>query len=115
MPIDDDLIAVAEMLKKAGYRDAVGRPRRGERPLIPELARRTGKSPRHIRRLLSTKKRKKAGGPAKESPAHEAVRRRLERGLGTKALLSDKGGAGTITISWHGYDHLDALLERLGV
>ena len=106
----EELAKLAETLVKAGFTNARGRPRLGTKQLVLELARRTGTSERHIRRML----KKKPDAP-KDSPAHRDLRRRLERGLGTKVELNDKGGLGAIVISWHGYEQLDGLLTRLGL
>jgi ParB family chromosome partitioning protein len=44
---------LAETMRKAGFRDAEGRPKKGERPLAPALAVVLGKSERTVRRLLA--------------------------------------------------------------
>ena len=59
-------------------------------------------------------KSKQKRAPPKRSPAHIAVETQLQRILGTKVSLVDKGGKGTITVAWHGYDHLDALMHKFG-
>jgi hypothetical protein len=61
------------------------------------------------------KAKKKKGKKAKVvSAAHKDVELQLQRALGTKVVLVDKGGNGTITVAWHGYDHLEALRAKLG-
>ena len=114
--VKDDFFSLMQKLKAAGFSAAVGRPRKGQRPLIPELAKRTGMSERHVRRLLKTRSSgTAAAAPVKDSPAHRELRRRLERGLGTKVELLDKAGAGKIIISWHGFEQLEGLLSRMGL
>lgn len=109
---DPVFFALADQLCAQGFRAAVGRPRRGERTLIQELARRTKKSERQVRRLL---RKRLPRQPPKRSAAHEDLVRRLRQALATKVDLTDKGGAGSIVIGWHGYDHLDSLLSKLGL
>lgn len=55
-----EIQALAERLKAAGYRDLVGRPRRGEKPLGPALQIIIGKSARTIRKILT--------GPTESEP-----------------------------------------------
>ena len=74
-------------------------------------------SVRDTERLV--KDHKAGGGPAKKkSSARETVQVRelvedLQRRLGTKVRLSDKGGKGTIEIDFFSYEDLDRLLELL--
>ncbi len=56
------------------------------------------------------------GGKAagRESEAERDVRQRLQRALGTKVELKQKGGKGTVTMHFGSFAELDSLLERLG-
>jgi ParB family chromosome partitioning protein len=48
-----EIVALAERLKKAGFRKNVGRPRAGEKALVPALSLIVGKSSRTVERALA--------------------------------------------------------------
>jgi ParB family transcriptional regulator, chromosome partitioning protein len=50
----------------------------------------------------------------KETDAERDVRQRLQRALGTKVDLKQKGGKGAVTVHFSNYAELDSLLVRLG-
>lgn len=54
----------------------------------------------------------KAGG--RESEAERDVRQRLQRALGTKVELKQKGGKGSLVVHFSSFAELDSLLERFG-
>lgn len=60
----------------------------------------------------SPRSRSKAVG--RESEAERDVRQRLQRALGTKVELKQKGGKGTLVVHFSSFAELDSLLERLG-
>jgi ParB family chromosome partitioning protein len=60
----------------------------------------------------SPRSRNKVGG--RESEAERDVRQRLQRALGTKVELKQKGGKGSLVVHFSSFAELDSLLERLG-
>jgi len=57
-----------------------------------------------------------SGAEPKEKPGtvgNRAVVEELQRALGTKVKLTDKGGQGTIEIAFFSYQDLDRLLQML--
>lgn len=50
-----EVLTIVERLKEAGYRDTVGRPRKGQKALAPALSTVLGKSIRTVRRVLEDK------------------------------------------------------------
>ena len=59
----EEVLALAERLKKAGYRDKPGKPKKGEKSLRPAIGMIIGKSSRTVRRYLNEEPAK-----AKEKP-----------------------------------------------
>lgn len=60
----------------------------------------------------SPRSRSKVGG--RESEAERDVRQRLQRALGTKVELKQKGGKGSLVVHFSSFAELDSLLERFG-
>jgi len=60
----------------------------------------------------SPRSRSKTGG--RESEAERDVRQRLQRALGTKVELKQKGGKGSLVVHFSSFAELDSLLERFG-
>jgi ParB family chromosome partitioning protein len=48
-----EIRAIADKLRSAGYEEVKGRPKQGQKPLMPALSVVVGKSKRHLRRQLS--------------------------------------------------------------
>jgi ParB family chromosome partitioning protein len=48
-----EIRSIADKLRSAGYEDVKGRPKQGQKPLMPALSVVVGKSKRHLRRQLS--------------------------------------------------------------
>jgi ParB family chromosome partitioning protein len=48
-----EIRVIADKLRSAGYEDVKGRPKQGQKPLMPALSVVVGKSKRHLRRQLS--------------------------------------------------------------
>ena len=60
----------------------------------------------------SPRSRSKPGG--RESESERDVRQRLQRALGTKVELKQKGGKGSLVVHFSSFAELDSLLERFG-
>jgi len=60
----------------------------------------------------SPRSRTKPAG--RESEAERDVRNRVQRALGTRVELKQKGGKGTLTVHFSSFAELDSLLERFG-
>lgn len=95
-------------------------------PRLPEMARFAARvaaeklSVRETERLVKQKRESDAGGaakpatPAKTSPQARAVVEALQRDLGTKVRLVEKGGGkGTLEIDFFSYEDLDRLLASI--
>jgi ParB family chromosome partitioning protein len=87
-------------------------------PRIPEmvdLAQRISEkrlSVREAERLVKARKEGESSAPARKGPQHRALVEELQRLLGTKVRLTDRGeGKGTVEIDFFSYDDLDRLLE----
>ena len=87
-------------------------------PRIPEmvdLARRISEKRLSVREAERLVKARKDGGgeaPSKKGPEHRALVEELQRLLGTKVRLTDRGGGkGTVEIDFFSYDDLDRLLK----
>ena len=71
--------ALAKRLRDAGYRESVGKPKKGEKALRPALEMVLGKSASTIRRMLGTKEAKIAEATPKELlPQIRKIRRMAE-------------------------------------
>jgi ParB family chromosome partitioning protein len=66
----------------------------------------------HIRRLVSpaASRRKKKSGPSSDT---RSLQNRLQRRLGARVRIVEKGGRGRIEIEYSSLDDLDRLLELL--
>ena len=62
---------IAEKLRSAGYEDVKGRPKQGQKPLMPALSVVVGKSRRHLRRQLSETQTKSKGESGTRVPLSE--------------------------------------------
>ena len=52
----DEVLAIAERLKQAGFEELKGRPKKGQKPLMPALAAVVGKSKRRIQQMIEEPK-----------------------------------------------------------
>lgn len=52
----DEVLAIAERLKQAGFEELKGRPKKGQKPLMPALAAVVGKSKRRIQQMMEEPK-----------------------------------------------------------
>ncbi len=75
-----------------------------------------------VARKWSVRQTEKAAQPAnstrkrgpKESESERDVRQRLQRALGTRVDLKQKGGKGSVTVHFASFAELDSLLARFG-
>jgi ParB family chromosome partitioning protein len=77
-----------------------------------------------VARKWSVRQTEKAAQPAsprsrskpagRESESERDVRQRLQRALGTKVELKQKGGKGSLVVHFSSFAELDSLLERFG-
>lgn len=111
---DEVKVLVAEGTLSMGHaRALLGLPRM---PEMVDLARRISEkklSVRDAERLVKSQKEGDGGqkSPAKQSPQHKALVEELQRLLGTKVRLTDRGnGKGTVEIDFFSYEDLDRLL-----
>jgi ParB family transcriptional regulator, chromosome partitioning protein len=58
--------------------------------------------------------RARTKGSARETDAERDVRQRLQRALGTKVELKQKGGKGNLVVHFSSFAELDSLLARMG-
>ena len=68
---------------------------------------------RWVGRLKSTPPRARGAREEKQSPHVRQMVEQLQRLLGTKVRLIDKGGRGTLEIDFFSYEDLDRLLTHL--
>ena len=54
----DEIIGIAERLKNAGFEELKGRPKKGQKPLMPALTAIVGKSKRQVYRILEEPEKK---------------------------------------------------------
>jgi ParB family transcriptional regulator, chromosome partitioning protein len=67
-----------------------------------------------VQQAKSTKGGKDAGKPQKQSPQVKALTEELQRVLGTKVRIVEKGsGKGTLEVDYFSYDDLDRILKVL--
>jgi len=69
---------------------------------------------RWVGRLKATPPRARAAREEKQSPHVRQMVEQLQRLLGTKVRLIDRGGRGTLEIDFFSYEDLDRLLTHLG-
>lgn len=83
-------------------------------PEMVELARRIGEkklSVREAERLVKVQKGQEGAEPKKPSAQHRAVVEEIQRLLGTKVRLVERGGGkGTLEVDFFSYDDLDRLM-----
>jgi ParB family chromosome partitioning protein len=114
---DDVKQMVAEGAISMGHaRALLGVPRLPEMAALAEQVVARKLSVRDTEKLVQQQRtsKKEGGRPAKQSPQVKALTEELQRLLGTKVRLSEKGGGkGTLEVDFFSYDDLDRLLKLL--
>lgn len=110
--------AIAERLRAAGYRDAPGKPKKGEKALRPALELIIGKSIRQVRRYLNVSENEAAGtdnGVVNEDKQTRTSVRVLNRALVGLRKWVDLVEADTITGSAVGklYGQVDQMIQDI--
>ena len=99
-----------------GFSTRRGRPRQGDKPLVPALAASLGITPRRAQQIVAAANA--AGSPERTERARAvvvALRRQLEAALTTRVEVKDVGGTGTIVLHYDSYRHLESLMRRMNV
>ena len=114
---DDVKRLVAEGAISMGHaRALLGVPRLPEMAALAEQVVARKLSVRDTEKLVQQQRtsKKEGGRPAKVSPQVKALTEELQRLLGTKVRLTEKGGGkGTLEVDFFSYDDLDRLLKLL--
>lgn len=114
---DDVKQMVAEGAISMGHaRALLGVPRLPEMAALAEQVVARKLSVRDTEKLVQQQRtsKKEGGRPAKQSPQVKALTEELQRLLGTKVRLTEKGGGkGTLEVDFFSYDDLDRLLKLL--
>lgn len=114
---DDVKQMVAEGSISMGHaRALLGVPRLPEMAALAEQVVARKLSVRDTEKLVQQQRtsKKEGGRPAKQSPQVKALTEELQRLLGTKVRLTEKGGGkGTLEVDFFSYDDLDRLLKLL--
>ena len=107
---------VLKDLLAQGFSTRRGRPRQGDKPLVPALAASLGITPRRAQQIVAAANA--AGSPERTERARAvvvALRRQLEAALTTRVEVKDVGGTGTIVLHYDSYRHLESLMRRMNV
>ncbi|ADO76095.1 ParB/RepB/Spo0J family partition protein [Stigmatella aurantiaca] len=114
---DDVKALVAEGALSMGHaRALLGVPRLPELQALATRVVEEKLSVRDTEKLVQQKRpqKKDTGKPSKQSPQVKALVEELQRLLGTKVRLAEKGqGKGTLEVDYFSYDDLDRLLKLL--
>ncbi len=73
----DEVVAVYEKLKKSGYKNTAGRPKKGEKALMPALSVIFGRHVRTLRHVINDAKPEKTSSTPKTLTALKAMKRAL--------------------------------------
>lgn len=105
---------LAESMRRAGFRDAGGRPKKGERALVPALAVVLGKSEKTVRRMLAGEDRETWTNVQVSKPNPTAEDRRLLAALQRwKDLRGVRGSSGECLKVYAEVVNLSKSLEAL--
>lgn len=110
----EEVRAVVEKLKSAGFRATVGRPKKGEKALSPQLAIIFGKSQRQVFNYLAELRGdvKPAAKPAKAKA--DPLADQLQAALGLPVLIKrSKSGQGKVELLFSSEEQLEQLLGAL--
>jgi ParB family chromosome partitioning protein len=107
---------VVEKLKAAGFRAAVGRPKKGEKALSPQLAIIFGKSQRQVFNYLAELRGDDATTSSKpKTPRVDPLAERLQQTLGLPVVIRrQRGGQGRVELAFSSEDQLEQLVGILG-
>ena len=105
----DEVWAIAERLRAAGYEDTPGKPKAGEKRLRPALMTITGKSERSIRRYLNNREKRK--NETRPSDRVSESDRHLQRAIAS--LEKWKGSKGRKNREKDLAKDIDGILEQL--
>lgn len=106
---------VVEKLKAAGFRAAVGRPKKGEKALSPQLAIIFGKSQRQVFNYLAELRGDDASTSTKpKQPRVDPLADRLQEMLGLPVVIRrQRGGQGRVELAFSSEEQLEQLLGTL--
>lgn len=105
----EEIRGVVDKLKAAGYRASVGRPKKGEKALSPQLAIIFGKSQRQVFHYLADLRGDEK--PKKKRQGRDAVAERFEELFGVPVVITRKrGGRGVVELSFSSEEQLEQLL-----
>ena len=112
----DEVKKAWEQLRDAGYRDVVGRPKIGEKPMRPELALIFGKSLRTITTYLQDFRAEESGESnpkADVDPWKESVEKELYNVFQASRVQWKKSGSGEIRLRFQNKEELESLMKRI--
>jgi ParB-like chromosome segregation protein Spo0J len=108
---------VVEKLKAAGFRAAVGRPKKGEKALSPQLAIIFGKSQRQVFNYLAELRGDDGATAAATKPRRarvEPLAERLQEALGLPVVIRrQRGGQGRVELAFASEEQLEQLVGSL--
>lgn len=106
---------VVEKLKAAGFRAAVGRPKKGEKALSPQLAIIFGKSQRQVFNYLAELRGDDATTTSKpKAPRVDPLAERLQQALGLSVVIRrQRGGQGRVELAFSSEEQLEQLVGTL--
>ncbi|XXF81702.1 ParB/RepB/Spo0J family partition protein [Myxococcaceae bacterium GXIMD 01537] len=116
LPDDVKEMVAAGSISMGHARALLGVPRLPEMAALAQQVVERKLSVRDTEKLVQQQRtsKKEGGRPAKQSPQVKALVEELQRLLGTKVRLSEKGGGkGTLEVDFFSYDDLDRLLKLL--
>jgi ParB-like chromosome segregation protein Spo0J len=105
---------VVEKLKAAGFRAAVGRPKKGEKALSPQLAIIFGKSQRQVFHYLAELRGEDGAPPKPKRERVDPLAQRLQDALGLPVVIRrNRGGQGRVELAFSSEEQLEQLLGTL--
>jgi ParB-like chromosome segregation protein Spo0J len=105
---------VVEKLKAAGFRAAVGRPKKGEKALSPQLAIIFGKSQRQVFNYLAELRGEDGAAPKPKRERVDPLAQRLQDALGLPVLIRrNRSGQGRVELAFSSEEQLEQLLGTL--
>jgi ParB family chromosome partitioning protein len=105
---------VVEKLKAAGFRAAVGRPKKGEKALSPQLAIIFGKSQRQVFHYLAELRGDDGAPPKPKRERVDPLAQRLQDALGLPVLIRrNRSGQGRVELAFSSEEQLEQLLGTL--
>jgi ParB-like chromosome segregation protein Spo0J len=105
---------VVEKLKAAGFRATVGRPKKGEKALSPQLAIIFGKSQRQVFHYLAELRGDAPSSSKPKSPRVDPLAERLQETLGLPVVIRrQRGGQGRVELAFASEEQLEQLVGSL--